>query len=1544
MGVMSDDGALSFAHPLLARWFRQALGEPTPAQRQAWPPIVRGKSTLLLSPTGSGKTLSAFLVAINRLCFDASGSGSGSRLPSVSSEAAPGVGKTRVLYLSPLKALGVDIERNLRVPLAQMERLALQNDVSLTLPRVGIRSGDTPASERRRLSQAPPDILITTPESLFLMLSSRARGTLTQLETVIIDEIHALFPNKRGAHLMLSLERLEAQREVKTPLQRIGLSATARPAEEVARFLGGFEASGAERPVTIVDVSVRKELSVRVLAPDSGLVDVIRAHRGTMVFVNSRRQAERLAATLNEQSGHELAVAHHGSLSKQTRVEAEERLKQGELPAIVTTSALELGIDVGHVDLVVQVEPPASVASALQRFGRAGHRVGERSHGLLLPKTPLEVLTCAALVPLLQEGKVEPQRCPVHPLDVLAQHLISMVLDEPMVADAAYALVRGAVHFRNLPEKSFTQLLELLTGDLASPHFPDLPARLVWDRRLGLLSARRGARLWVTSNPGVIVDRGTYTVYLEGTDPPVRVGELDEEMVYETEPGDVFLLGSSSWRVTEIAPDRVWVAPAPGQPGQMPYWRGERPPRAFELGRRIGALSRVLQTLDAERARDLLCGQHGLEEEAFELLWDLLQRQQQQSQMPTERRLVVETFIDELGEQRCVLLAPFGGRVLAAWSMATRALLRRDGVAADVHWTDDGFALRTSRASYRGPMLEGETPVQLASALGLEAEPNSAHLWRWLFPQPERAEALLIEALPGSALFAARFRDNAERALVVPRRRFGTRLPTWVQRRRASALLEAALETRDFPLLLETLRECLKDVFDVAAWLNLLRQIHAGEIEVVVRRVHRPSPFALNVLGSTLRQFVEGLDAPTERRAQALAVDYSQLEALLGEPELRSLLDPDELERLQRELQKLERTFVSGRAGRGGVPNPVILRDAEDVYELLLHLGHLSESRLYERAAGGNTKRGEAQPSGSDAELEGGNDGVGARVRDWLRELERQWRVVAWDEAGERYWIAARDAARYRDALGVRLPVGLPAELLQRSQDPLKVLVLRYAKTHIPFRAQDVAAHFRCDRAQVDRVLQELVDQGVLLAGAFLPEGTEREYCHPEVIRTLKQRSLAKLRRSIEPVEPAALVELVLERQYCREPSQAGLEPVLERLQGCFLPWDALHSHVLASRVALEVVTELDALCSSGTVVWRGAGSAQDPRVALYLRGDYVRLAPVVEPVAGELAERLRRELSRGGARFFSELLRALGGFPNELLKTLWQMVWAGEVTNDTLAPLRALASGATTQPTARLRPRSSRRSLGERHSSSGRRSSARAGRSLADPPGSEGRWSLLPSPLADGSAAAVVARVEQLVRRFGVIGPEMLRASEWSLGLVAAYRVLRRLEEAGRIRRGYFVRELSPLQFAEPGAEVALRHRREAFCRGLLLLSAMDPANPYGAWLPWPEHPSASPKRAPGCWVVLAQGKLVAYLGRYRRQLALFDLTSHTPPSDLVEVLLRDFLRGAERAWLIESIDGLRASPDASGPAGEVAGALMKAGFRLGAGGMQLRRADLEA
>ncbi len=934
---MTEDGALSFAHPLLARWFREELGEPTAAQRRAWPPIVRGESTLLLSPTGSGKTLSAFLVALNRLCFGEQSSRHGGRRRAAKSAAVPEA-QTRVVYLSPLRALGVDIERNLQAPLRGLERMARLQGLPLRLPRIGIRSGDTPAAQRRRLMQLPPDILITTPESLFLMLSSSARRTLAQVETVIIDEIHALFPNKRGAHLMLSLERLEALRRRPTPLQRIGLSATARPAAEVARFLAGVGAPGRARPVTLVDVSRGKPLEIQVLAPDEPLVESIRAHRTTMVFVNSRRGAERLAASLNEQAGAELAVAHHGSLSKETRAQAEERLKQGALPAIVTTSALELGIDVGYVDLVVQVEPPASVASALQRFGRAGHRVGARSKGLLLPKTPLDVLTCAALVPLLHEARVEPQRYPVHPLDVLAQQLVSMVLDEPMSVEAAFDLVRRAANFETLPRHSFDQLVELLSGGFNGPNFPELPARLVWDRRLNVLSARRGARLWVTSNPGVIVDRGSYAVYLEGGEPPLRVGELDEEMVYETEPGDVFLLGASSWQVTEIALDRVWVVPAPGQLGRMPYWRGERPPRAFELGRYLGALSRELQGLDAGSARALLRERHGLAQRAFEPLWDFIQRQQQQSRLPTERRVVVEMFVDESGNQRCVLLAPFGGRVFAAWALAMRALLRRDGISADVHWSDDGVGLRFSDAP--------ETRAVGLQRLGLASSaPSEAQLWRWCFPGPEQGEALLLEALPTSTLFSAHFRDNAERALILPRRRFGKRLPTWVQRRRASSLLEAALHTRDFPLLLETLRECLRDVLDLPAWLDLLSQVHAGEVEVVVQRLARPSPFATQLLGSTMRQFVEGLDAPTERQAQALAVDHDQLEALLGEPELRSLLDPEELQRLGQELQRRVHAPSPGHgvAPGGAAPRRVLLRDAEDVDDLLVRLGHLSE-------------------------------------------------------------------------------------------------------------------------------------------------------------------------------------------------------------------------------------------------------------------------------------------------------------------------------------------------------------------------------------------------------------------------------------------------------------------------------------------------------------------------------------------------------------------------------------------------------------------------
>ena len=1448
-------------HPSVRRWFAESFpGGPTRAQALGWPPINRGESTLLLAPTGSGKTLAAFLTAIDRLVF---------------TPPPEKACRCRVLYVSPLKALAVDVERNLRAPLAGIAAAAGREGVLAHVPLVGIRTGDTPAPERARMLRTPPDVLITTPESLFLLLTSQAREILRHVETVIVDEIHSLVSTKRGAHLFLSLERLEALRESATPLQRIGLSATQRPLDEVARLLGGGEPRGRTkgwnaRPVQIVDTGSKKQIEVRVEVPiedmsklgqeeelPSGpaatgprrrsiwpsihprLLELVREHRSTMIFVNSRRLAERLAGALNELAGAEVALAHHGSVSRERRQEMEDRLKRGQLAAIVATSTLELGIDMGAVDLVVQIEAPPSVASGLQRIGRASHQVGGIPRGVVFPKHRGDLLCSAAAAQGMVEGKVEATFYPRNPLDVLAQQIVAACAEKVWDADELYALVRRAAPFAELPRSSFDGLLDMLSGRYPSDEFADLRPRLTWDRVKGTLRAREGALRVAIANAGTIPDRGLYGVFIAGEDGTQRrVGELDEEMVFETREGDVFVLGASSWRVTEITQDKVLVTPAPGEPGKMPFWHGDRPGRPLEFGAAIGKLSRELARSPRPRAVEKLQRDHGLDEKAAQNLVQYLHEQADATgEVPSDETVVIERYVDEVGDHRVCVMTPFGARVHAPWSTAiVRRLENETGNEVESLWSDDGMVFRL-------PEMDEPPPAEL------------------FFPNPDEIEDLVTQALFGTSLFAARFRENAARALLLPRRHPGRRSPLWAQRKRARDLLQVASRYGSFPLILETYRECLRDVFDLPGLTDLLKRIRDRRLRVVTVDSKVPSPFASSLLFAYVANFIYDGDAPlAERRAQTLSLDQAQLRELLGEAELRDLLDAEAIADHERTAQRLERRIHS----------------ADGLHDLLLQLGDLSREEIARRSEG-----------------------------DFVEELVRDRRAIPVTLAGEQRYVAAEDAARVRDALGVPPPPGLPRDLLEPVADPLGDLVSRWARTHGPFRTEDLSARWRLGTAVVRQALERLAAQDRVLEGEFLPGGRGREWIDAEVLRSLKRRSLARLRKQVEPVEPAALARFLAEWQGVQRPRR-GLDPLLsvcEQLQGAPLLASALEGEILPARIEGYRRSDLDVLFSAGEIVWRGIEPVglRDGRIALYLADHLRLLAPPPGKAEGELCERIRVELRKGGASFFADLVTATGAFAQDLVKALWDMVWAGEVTNDTLAPLRSYLRGADEG--------SSRR---QRHAPAAGFRSRRLG-----PPGSEGRWSLLPEAAGNATERAA-ALSRSLLGRHGVLTREAVHAEGVPGGFSAVYGVLKAMEEAGRIRRGYFVAGLGGAQFALSGTEERLRSFREPPEEDIaLVLAATDPANPYGATLPWPDRDGGNgPQRAAGAQVILFRGQLAGWLGRGEHHLQTFLPESEPQRSQamraLAEALAQLVESGKRRALLIARVDGdeVNASP----------------------------------
>ena len=1452
-------------------WFDASFEAPTPAQAGGWPAIASGRNALICAPTGSGKTLAAFLAGIDRLAREPERLGQG----------------VRIVYVSPLKALSYDIERNLRAPLK-----GVGAEIS-----VGLRTGDTPQKERQAMKRNPPDVLITTPESLYLIMTSQAREMLTGVDTVIVDEIHAVAQSKRGAHLALTLERLSrlVTDEGGEDPQRIGLSATQRPLETIAKFL-----VGPRRECEIVDAGRRKELDLEIVVPvedmtnpeasldgapgpdgpdlspdridpqfDGGpnprsiwpaiypeLLRLVREHTSTIIFVNSRRGAERLAKRLNElanqrpeeelpateHAGHdqgvaadavdsdfvEIARAHHGSLAHEERLVVEELLKSGKLPCLVATSSLELGIDMGAVDLVIQVESPKSVTRGLQRVGRAGHELGQTSKGRIFPKFRADLLECAVVARRMREGLIEETVIPRNPLDVLAQHLVSMCANDEWAVDEVEALVTGAEPFSELSREQLENVLDMLDGRYPSERFAELRPRIVWDRTEGTVRGRKGARQLAVTNAGTIPDRGLYGVHLpDGR----RVGELDEEMVYEARPGQTFLLGASTWRIEEITRDRVIVTPAPGTPGAVPFWRGDGVGRPAELGRAIGEFSREAVAMKPAE----LAEREDLDERAATNLVAYLREQQEATRVvPSDETLVVERFRDEIGDWRLCVLSPWGGRVHAAWGLALSAKIAAErDLEADAIWSDDGICIHLPDAD----------------------EPPPADL---VLIDPTELEDLVVRELSTSALFGARFRENASRSLLIPRAYPGKRTPLWQQRLKAQSLLEVASDFPRFPVILETYRECLRDVLDLPALESLLRDLHSRKISLVEVETPTASPFASSLLFDYVATYMYEGDTPNaERRAAALALDRELLRELLGQEELRELIDPEALEEVEDSLQ--HRT-EAGRASD---------RDALEV--IMRRLGDLSETELAERVAEGYS------------------------AESMLGKLEKERRAVQVRIAGEERWIAAEDAGLYRDALGVPPPGGLPDAFLEPVPDAMAVLVRRYARTHVPFPTGQLARRYGMDPVAV---LRELERAGELVRGELLPGGTEREWCDPEVLRRLRRASLAHLRREVEAADQRELARFLAGWQNvdAHRPGGAGpdrLREALVPLQGITLTPQVWERDVLPRRLGAYSQVWLDELCTGGEIVWIGAGALgrNDGRVALYFREDIHLAGPPpanakLEPPAGEVHDAIREYLGSRAA-FWIDVVADLDHSPEELHDALWDLAWAGEATNDAFAPLRAPRLSAVQRNQRASRRFSSRRSA--------------AGQAV------QGRWSLT-APLfehAPGSGPRLRAQSELMLERYGIVTRETVLAEGVPGGFAALYGELSNLEMLGTARRGYFVEGLGGAQFALPGAVERLRSLpREDGVH--LVLAATDPANPYGASLSWPKREGGRrPSRTPGAYVLLRDGEPLLFVERGGRGVLRLASLEGAELGAAVRVLAEAAGEGLIGRLAIERVDG---------------------------------------
>jgi ATP-dependent Lhr-like helicase len=1576
-GNLDVETALRLFHPITAKWFRAVFDSPTAPQVEGWPAIARGESTLILAPTGTGKTLAAFLWCLDRLMMR------------TAAEAERGC---RVVYLSPLKALAADVERNLRSPLVGIANMAKREGVAVRMPEISVRTGDTSQKERARFRRHPGDILITTPESLYLLLTSEAGESLRSVETVIVDEIHALVPSKRGAHMALSLERLEALTGRR--LQRIGLSATQRPLEEVARFLGGADTSGyvavegtnlthtaeadAEtasvlmevagredsqtevgagaarfRPVTVVNAGARKLLELKVEVPvedmarlgeieeqPSGpasqgpkrtsiwqsihprLLEIIQGRTSTLIFVNARRVAERLAGALNELAGEQIARAHHGSLAATQRTEIEELLKAGNIKALVATSSLELGIDMGAIDLVIQIEAPPSVASGMQRIGRAGHQVGAPSHGIIFPKYRADLIACAAVTRAMHEGHVESTRFLRNPLDVLAQQMVAVIAHPTLnVADAAlrskhkteeeespgisyaalFGLVRGAAPFAGLSQSVFDGVLDMLAGRYPSDEFAELRPRITWDRTRNWITPRAGVKRIAILNGGTIPDRGTYGVFLAGQrSKPVRVGELDEEMVFESRTGDTFILGASTWRIDEITHDRVLVTPAPGEAGKMPFWHGDQAGRPLEFGRRIGALVRELRDAPRSVAMARLTTEHDLEPGAAENVLRYLADQELATvAVPDDRNIVIERVRDELGDWRVCVLTPFGSRVHAPWAMAVTAKLRAgNGQEVETMWSEDGFVLRFPETE-EAPAIE---PILL---------------------EAEEAAELVLRQLGSTALFAAKFRESAARALLLPRRRADGRTPLWQQRKRAYDLLSVASQYASFPIVLEAYRECLRDVFDMPALMETLRGVENRSLRVHTVDSRTPSPFASALLFSYVANYIYDGDAPlAERRAQALSIDQDQLRELMGDADLRELLDINAIEETEEQLQCVAEGYRA--------------RNMDGVHDLLMRLGDLTREELRSRC-------------------------VTEEVAESVGKLMRARRALEVQVAGEKRLIAVEDAARYRDALGVPLPPGLPGAFLQEMPDALLDLMRRFARTHSPFTKTEAAGRFDLPVESVEAVLQRLIQSGKVAEGGFRPGGIHREWCDNEVLRSIRRRSLARLRKEVEPVEQRTLARLFTRWQGLVQPRRGldALLDVIENLQGAPLPASILETEILPARLTGYKSSDLDTLIAAGEVAWVGFDpiGERDGRIGLYLAeklpvlwpigrsgmqsGVHQRERAVGSSSSDDPAGLSERELAiveylKGrGASFFQDLHDGVsGGYPGETLEALWSLVWRGMLTNDGLAALRAYcerpAASGSRKPARRV------------HQQTGFRSRR------TTPPTAQGRWGLNPAAFARARSATEWSHAiaQQLLTRYGVVFRETAHAENLPGGFSAIYDVMKALEESGKIRRGYFAADLGATQFALPAAVDLLRSLRTANQGDkteMLQLAATDPANPYGALMRWPAAPEvgSSLTRSVGARVILCDGALVTYLRRGNPNLQVF-LPEEEPQRSQVARSLAKFLvsrvQDQEDAqgrggMLIASVNGIAV--------GEhwMARFLLDAGFAAGAVGFNVRR-----
>ena len=1623
--------------PQTADWFRQAFPDgPTPTQVQAWPAIRSGGDALIISPTGSGKTLAAFLWAIDEL------------MTRPRSSRKPGVA---VLYVSPMKALGTDVARNLQAPLDGIAERFQRQGLKAPKVRTGIRTGDTDARGRRALAAHPPDILVTTPESLYLMLTSKAANTLKNVQTVIVDEVHVLAGNKRGAHLALSLERLDDL--IGRPVQRIGLSATVRPPEQVAHFLGG------SRPVSLIRPQSSTAMDLRLVEPledmgdlaappseseqegresdqrsgsiwpavERAILDQVLAHRTTLVFVNSRGLAERLTARLNDlhqtdlnqgsrgwkgrdglipsvkpgelkdrseqarehvhydsaagstserTSGQTIdepiAMAHHGSVSKERRRQVEDDLKAGRLRCVVATSSLELGIDMGSVDLVIQVNAPPSTASGLQRVGRADHQVGRVSQARLFPLTRKQILECTASIESMVQGDIEPTVMPGSPLDVLAQQTVAAAAMGPLRERDWLATVRRAAPFAHLDEQVYRSVLGMLSGAYTSQDFTAFRPILVWDHQTGTLTARPGAQRLAVTSGGTIPDRGSYSVVMPSEaagGKPRRVGELDEEMVYESRKGDVITLGTTSWRIQQITRDRVVVVPAPGRSARLPFWHGEGAGRDPAFGRRLGRLARELsqglipavQTASGRPSfTQDVCSrllEDGLDRAAIDNLAAFLAEQQASTgQVPDDRHLVVERCPNEEGDLRLILHSPYGRRVNEPWALAIASRLSRE-------------------RGYDGSVWAGEDGI-VVQIPGTDAFLEDQRIFGFTSDQVERE---VRRHLAGSALFHARFRQCAARSLYMPRMEPGRRVPLWQQRLRASRLLDAALKEDDFPLVLETMRECLQDVYDMPALRELMTDLEQGSASLVPASTRTPSPMASGLLFGYLGTFMYQYDMPkAERDASMLAIDSDLLERMVGRVDMADLLDQETVNQVTADLQRLSpRTQARG---------------AEGLADLLRTLGPMDLADIRRRL------HGQKNEPVTDAQ-----------VRAMLEDLQTQSRVIQIRLGRRDCWVWAGQAGRLAAILGTDIQPSAQTKT-ESDSEAFDQLVRQYAAVHGPFTTEDLAGHLGLGSALLEDRLRSLAARELLMTGVFPRpdlsaygehgwEGGEprRGWLDPEVFRRLRSRSLAKASKAASPVPGHVYSDFLLHRQglapWGQEPLMGteGLLEVVGQLEGLVLPPALWESAIFPARVRDYGPALMDDLLASGQVVWVGGDQGDGPlgAMAFYLTEDLdaelsrqvTGSPPAVDEEgkssdSGDLQKVLLDVLADGGAYRFDRLLRACAGrggsdpeSPSQenLARSLWGLVRHGLVTNASLAPVRRLIRGSS--PHSSGRARRLPHALRGRGAYLGRSALARETGSSALSAASEGFWILVADEhrAAEGAAGLGTAdprdrpkdsqvddrqRTVRLVQdgqaildRYGLLSPVLPEVRSIPGGFSALYQVCRRMEEAGQLTRGIIVDGFGGAQFAPREVIDQLRGFQEDERNdggGVehrppepVVMDVTDPANLYGTALPWPATSGdggSRPIRRMGNLLVQSRGRALVYAAPKGHHLLVFG----QPDRELLEAAFSQLV-----SWLSRDGRGRILFSDANGrpltmrePVGM---ALAAAGFTAGPGGMAL-------